>query len=206
MRSRIASEPDDTPAGGVLNVASVEIEGRDVAYGGVTGLAAWVIGYVFTYVIAAPDLQDTLGRVIEAIQGEPATYNMVGWVFYNAHFVQTVTTGIPFLSPSSTSFIGGENGFPPLLYVLPVALLLAAGIAMARLHGASDFGDGVIAGLLVVPGYLVASIAGALLLGIDIGDVTIAPDLMTAIVLAGIAYPVVLGGAGGALAAATSSD
>jgi hypothetical protein len=35
--------------------------------------------------------------VIEALQGEPATVDMVGWVFYNAHLVLTVFSDVPVL-------------------------------------------------------------------------------------------------------------
>lgn len=191
--------------GGVLTMASAD--GRSVAYGGLVGIAAWVLGYVFTYLIAAPDLRESgISRLLDAIQGEPAIYEMVGWVFYNTHFVGTVISGVPVFSSSSTTFVGGENGLTPLLYLLPVALLIAAGLAMARMRGAQDFGDGVVSGLLVVPGYLVLAIAGALLFGLQFGDATVAPDILSAIALAGVAYPAVCGGLGGALGALTAGS
>lgn len=193
--------------GGVVTVATANVGGRDVAYGGVAGVGAWLLGYVFTYVIAASDIRNSgIGQILEVLQGDPATYEMVGWVFYNAHFVSTVVSGIPVFNQSSVSFVGGDNGLTPLLYVIPIALLLAAGLAMARLQGANEFGDGIVAGLLVVPGYLVAAIAGAVLFGVEIGSATVAPDLMTAVALGGVAYPALCAGVGGAIAGATGSD
>jgi hypothetical protein len=188
-------------------MASADVDGRQVAYGGVVGIAAWVLGYVFTYLIAAPDLRESgISRLLDAIQGEPAIYEMVGWVFYNSHFVGTVISGVPIFSSSSTTFVGGENGLTPLLYLLPVVLLIGAGLAMARMRGARDVGDGIVSGILVVPGYLVLAIAGAVLFGLQFGDATVAPDLLPAVVLAGVAYPAVCGGLGGALGALTAGN
>jgi hypothetical protein len=42
---------------------------------------------------------------------------------------------------------------------------------------------------------------GAVAFSYSVGDGAIAPDLLTAVLLAGVVYPVALGGAGGAAAA-----
>ena len=188
-------------------MASSSLDRRGVAAGGAAGVAAWLLGYVFTYLLVAPDVRESgLNRVIEALQGEPATVDVVGWVFYNAHLVETVVADVPVLGTSSTSFIGGDGGFSSLLYVIPVALLLAAGLAAGRYQGARATSDGILAGLAVLPGYLVASVVGAFLFVVSVGGATVSPDPVLAVLVAGIAYPVLFAGAGGALAGLTTGD
>jgi hypothetical protein len=173
--------------------------------GSVAGLAAWLIGYLLTYVLVAPDLRDSgLNRVIEALQGSPATVDMVGWVFYNAHLVLTVFTDVPVLGTSSTSFVGGDGGFSPVLYAVPVGLLLAAGLAAGRYRGATSVDEGLLAGLTIVPGYALAAVVGAVVFTVSVAGATVAPDTVTAIALAGIGYPAVCGALGGALSGATA--
>jgi hypothetical protein len=124
---------------------------------------------------------------------------MVGWVFFNAHFVDTVFQNVPLVGSSASSYIGGDGGFTTLLYVVPAGLLIAAGLALARRHRAENPTRGAIIGATVIPGYLLLSIAGPFLFEVSTLGATGAPDLLPAIVLAGIVYPVLFGGAGGAL-------
>ena len=178
---------------------------RDLIVGSAVGLAAWVAGYLLTYILVAPGLRETaLSRLLEALQGEPATVDMVGWVFYNAHLVLTVVSDVPVLGSSSASFIGGDGGFTPLLYVVPIGLLIAAGLAAGRYRGASAVDDGVLAGLTVVPGYAVGAVVGAQLFAVSAVGATVSPDPVTAIALAGVGYPAICGAMGGALSGATA--
>lgn len=182
-------------------MSSSQVDRRSLLGGSGAGIGAWVLGYLFTYLIVAPDVRNSLGsRVIELFEGSPATFEIVGWVFYNAHLVQTVLADVPVLGASSDTFIGGDPGFTPWLYVVPVGLLLAAGLAAGRLHGASDTGEGIVAGLTVVPAYLLLTIAGVILFSIDLAGGTVSPDLVSAVLLAGVVYPAVCGAVGGALA------
>ncbi len=170
--------------------------------GTIAGLLAWVFGYVFTYAIVASDIRDSpLNRFLEAFEGEPATYEMVGWVFYNAHFVETVFRELPVIGDQSTSAISGDGGFSVVLYVIPVGLLLAAGLALARSQGTETPTDGVLAGLTVLPAYLLLSVVGIVLFEVTLGGATGGPDRLTAVFLAGIVYPLLVAGAGGALGA-----
>ncbi len=178
---------------------------RDLLVGGAGGLAAWLVGYILTYVLVAPGVRDSaLNQLLEALQGEPATVDMVGWVFYNAHLVLTVVSDVPVFGSSSMSFVGGDGGFTPLLYVVPVGLLIAAGLAAGRYRGATAVDEGVLAGLTVVPGYAVGAIVGALLFSVTVSGATVAPDPVTAVALAGIGYPAICGAVGGALSGATA--
>jgi len=170
----------------------------------VAGIGAWILGYLATFLVVAPDVQDSpLQRLLEAVQNEPATHELVGWVFYNAHFVNTVFQDVPVFGSQAVTYVGGENGFSPLLYLVPIGLLLAAGLALGRSRGVTDPRDGILAGLTVIPGYLVLSIAGAFLFEVTLAGASGGPDLLPAVVLAGILYPAVFGGAGGVIAAVT---
>lgn len=172
----------------------------------VAGALAWVLGYVFAYLLVGGDVRESgLNRFVEAFEGDPATYELVGWVFYNAHLVDVVYEGFGgrFLP---ASYIGGEDGFTPLLYAIPPLLLLAAGLAVGRYQGATDVNDGAIAGALVLPGYLVLSIAGAVLFEVSAAGTTGRPDLLPAVFLAGFVYPAVFGAIGGVVAAFTARE
>jgi hypothetical protein len=172
----------------------------DLLSGTVAGIASWIAGFVTTYVLVAPNVRESgLARIIEALDGEPATYELVGWVFYNAHLVETVIRDIPLLGSRATSYIGGEAGFTTLLYVVPVALLFAAGLGLARYRAVDTPTAGALVGSTVVPGYLLAVAAGVFLFEVSIGGTTGGPDFPPAVVLAGIVYPLVCAGGGGAV-------
>ncbi|PSQ56455.1 MAG: hypothetical protein BRD23_09430 [Halobacteriales archaeon SW_9_67_25] len=176
-----------------------------LAAGAVVGPVAWVLGYLLTYLVASGRIRESgLGQLLEFLGEDGAVYKLVGWVFYNSHFVETVVDGAP-VSVAGNA-IGGDQGFTPLLFVVPPALLLAAGLAVARFQGSETSRDGILAGVAVVPAYLVLSVAGALLFTISAGPATGRPDVLLAVLLAGVVYPAVFGGIGGVVAGTTASD
>ncbi|MFP4626630.1 MAG: hypothetical protein ACLFNI_08580 [Natronomonas sp.] len=173
--------------------------------GAIAGVFAWLVGYVFTYALTGTDLRESgLNAIIEFTGGESAAYELVGWVFFNAHFVDVVYTGIPIRNPPA-SFVGGEEGFTVLLFLVPPALLFAAGLGLGRYYGVTGPNRGAITGVLVVPGYLVLSVFGAFLFRVSALGATGEPEFLTAILLAGIIYPLVFGGLGGAVAGMTAA-
>lgn len=172
----------------------------------VAGLLTWVVGYLLTYVLVGSEVRESrLNRFVEAFEGEPATYELVGWVFYNAHFVDIVYDGFGgvFLP---ASYVGGEDGYTQLLYVVPPLLLVAAGLAVGRYQGVTETNDGAIAGALVLPGYLVLAVVGAFLFEVSAGGTTGQPDLLAGFFLVGLVYPLVFGAAGGVVAAVTADE
>lgn len=180
-------------------------DARDLVVGSAVGLGAWLVGYLLTYLLVAPGVRDSaLNTLLEALQGEPATVDIVGWVFFNAHLVLTVVSDVPLFGSSSASFVGGDGGFTPLLYLVPVALLIAAGLAVSRYRGATAVDEGVLAGLMVVPGYAVGAIVTAFVVAVTVSGATVAPDPVMAVALAGIGYPAICGAVGGALAGSTA--
>lgn len=175
-----------------------------VVIGAISGIVTWILGYAFTFLWVGPDVQDsTIQRFIEAVEGEPATYEMVGWVFYNAHLVDTVFTDVPAIGEFTTNAIGGDDGFSVLVYLIPIGLLLAAGLAIAQYRDVQNPTDGMLAGLTVVPGYLVLTIVGIFLFEVSVGGATGRPELLEGILLAGIIYPAIFASAGGVLASFT---
>jgi hypothetical protein len=179
---------------------SVRHDTPPIVRGGATGVVAWLLGYLFTYLLVAPDVRDSpLNRIVEALGGDPPVYEMVGWVFYNAHFVDTVFQGVPVVGGGTTSAIGGEGGFTVLLYVVPIATLVAAGLILARADGSADSTRGALVGATALPGYLLVSIAGVFLFEVSVGGATGAPDRLAGVFLAGVVYPALCGTAGGVL-------
>ncbi|QSG03331.1 hypothetical protein [Natranaeroarchaeum sulfidigenes] len=186
-----------------MSQSDSRLQNVPLVQGSVAGLLTWVLGYLFTYLIAGDEVQESeINQFLEFIGEEPATYEMVGWVFYNAHFVDTTFQNVPFFG--SEAFIGGEDGFTMLLYVIPPLLLIGAGLAVARYSAAQNANDGAIAGISVVPGYLLLSIAGIFLFEVTLGDASAAPDLVAGVFLAGLVFPVLFGAVGGVLAGVTA--
>lgn len=170
--------------------------------GAAAGVAAYLLGYVLTYTWQAPAVQESLRSinfVTELFGGESVpAWKAVGWLFYNAHVVATRVTG--FGGADMVNFVSrAEDGSLVVLYVLPPLLLLLAGAAVARYGNADRPGSAAAAGAAVVAGYLPLAVVGAFLFAHTFGgDVRIAPDLVTAVALAGVVYPAFFGAVGGA--------
>ncbi|TQQ82880.1 hypothetical protein EGH24_05420 [Halonotius terrestris] len=173
------------------------IDPRSIATGSLVGTLSWLVGYAITYLLIAPNLRESpLNRIIETLDGAPATHELVGWVFFNAHFVDIVLN-IPILGSQTTGYIGGDNGFTTALYLVPMLSLLVGGALVARQQDATAPVSGGVAGLTLLPGYLVVTILGGLLVEISVSGATGGPDLTAAVILAGILYPTVFAGIGG---------
>ncbi|AEH38433.1 hypothetical protein [Halopiger xanaduensis] len=193
--------PSDADAAETTDGTAAET-GLPVLAGAATGLGAWLVGYAVTYLLVANDVRESsLQRMIEGLGGEPATYEMVGWVFYNAHLAETVFRNVPLVGSRATSYIGGENGFTVALYAVPVATLLVAGLALAVYRGSSAPTDGLLAGLTALPGYLVAAVAGVFLFEVTVGNAAGGPDALPAVILAGLLFPAVCASVGGVVGA-----
>lgn len=169
-----------------------------LATGAVGGVVSYAVGYLAVYMLTASDIQNSfVGRLLEFATGESAAWKVVGWVFYNGHFVDTTVPGL--LGTSSVNLITEVDAFSALIYVIPPVLLLLAGLAVGRVTDATTPFDGAKAGAAVTVGYAVAAVVGTFLFAINTGDAAIAPDRVTGILLAGIVYPAVFGALGGAV-------
>lgn len=173
------------------------------------GVGAYLLGYLVTYLTQASAVRDRLGAlnfVASLFGGDPAAaWQGVGWYFYNAHFVSTV---VPTLGGGTRSvdLLASADASLGYLYLVPPVALLAAGAAIAFVAEAESPADGSIAALGVVPAYFVLALVGAFLFAYGGGDVgSIHPDYVTAALLAGLVYPAVFGGIGGAVGAVVRS-
>lgn len=184
----------------------------DARIGGVaaaSGAAAYVLGYLFVYVTQRNWVDEqlrTINVVADLFGGDPIpSWQGVGWLFYNAHFVDTQ---IPALGGTRVeNFIAAaDDGSLTLLYLVPPLLLVAAGFATAYLAKARNPGESAPLGGLIVAGYLPLAILGAFAFRYAVGDGAVTPDLLTAVILAGVVYPVAFGSAGGAIAGVVGDD
>jgi len=169
-----------------------------IAGGAAGGAVAYVLGYLVVYVTQSNRIEETLSGInffADLFGGDPIPiWKAVGWMFYNAHFVETV---FQIGGVESRNFItGADGGAVTLLYVLPPLLLLVAGVVAGRAAGASDPAEGAKAGAFVLAGYLPLAVIGAFLFRYAGGEA--APDVITAVLLAGAVYPAVFGAIGGA--------
>lgn len=177
--------------------------GRGIA----AGIVAFAAGYLVTYLWQAPRVREALqgmNAILEFFGGDPIpAWKAVGWLFFNAHFVRTHIPGIG--GPQTRNFIASGD-FPALLYAVPVVLLLVMGFLLAWSMGRVDVREGALDGATITIGYLIAAVASVFLVAAARGDASIAPDTVTAVLLAGILYPVVLGAVGGTVAALVASS
>jgi hypothetical protein len=181
---------------------------RDLGPAAGGGLAAYVFGYVFTYVLAGSAVEESsLNQIVEAVGDGGVAWKLVGWVFYNAHgATATIDIDIPLIGGTETvNYIAQGDALSPLLYVIPPALLIAAGLAAARMAGATELGDAAKLGGGVTLGYLPLAIVGVFLFTVTVDTSTGGPTLVPAIGLAGLVYPLVFGSIGAAIGTALAS-
>jgi hypothetical protein len=190
------------------------VNARAVGTGAATGAGAYVLGYLIVYLTQRGSIEDrftAFNVVTDVLGGDPIpVWQAIGWLFYNAHFVETRIPSIG--GPSMRDFIrSADDGSLTLLYLVPPVLLVGAGYATIALSGESEsdaqvagdppdaeVGDGLL-GALVVVGYLPLAIVGIFLFSYAVGDGAIAPDAITGVLLAGIVYPAVFGAIGSVL-------
>lgn len=164
------------------------------------GVMAFLAGYALTFLVIAREVEDSaIADILEALDGRPAVTEMVGWVFFNAHGVNTEIRDVPIIGTTSRSFIGGDGGFTMALYAIPALLLVVSGLILAVGFRLDDPAWSTLVGASVTPGYFLATVAGLFLFEIQIAGATIAPALVTGIVLTGLVWPIAFGGFGGAI-------
>ena len=175
---------------------SLRPDGQTIGVAALGGVLAYLVGYALTYAAVGQAVSNSLtSRVLEIATGDPGTWQLVGWVFYNAHYV---SVEVPGLFGSTSVNLVGETFSSALLIVLPLVLLIrGAAIALATDIGGPVAGG--TAGVAVTLGYLPLALVGAVAVRIDIGDATAGPTLVAAVLLAGLVYPLVFGGIGGAV-------
>ena len=173
------------------------------------GVFAGAIGYLLTYVLVGSEVSAEFGDGV-------ADWKGVAWYYYNAHMVDIEVSGaVGSIGGSSTVDFIAQSGSTSatLLYALPPIVLLGAGALLATQWDVTDIGDAVIAGAPVTIGYAAVMGLGAIvaessaersLFGVETSG-SIAPELLGAIVLGGLLYPLVFATGGAVLAAVRNS-
>lgn len=171
--------------------------------GAAAGVGAYLLGYLVTYATQSGGIRDRLSGLnflASLFGGDPvAAWQGVGWYFYNAHLVATVSPTFGGGTRSSDLLASADAGLA-YLYAVPPIALLAAGAAVAVLDGADDPIDETLAALGVVPAYFLLAVVGTVVFAYGVGDAgSVHPDYVTGALLAGGVYPAVFAGIGGAL-------
>ena len=169
------------------------------------GVLAAVVGMLTTFVLVPADVRSAVGEDVASWKG-------VAWYYYNAHLVEIeVAGGADFGGFGSVSgaetidFIAqSETARVTLLYAVPPLALALVGAILASHLGANDLGSAVAVGAPVTLGYVVVMGLGAVVseatteaefFGIEAAG-SMAPELLPAVVLAGVLYPLVFATAG----------
>lgn len=167
------------------------------------GVIAAAIGYLLTYLLVAGEVRDM------AFSNVP-NWKAVAWYFFNGHFVSVEAAGSVggFGSSESFNFIAqSSTATASLVYLVPPIVLLGVGALLAHRFDAKNVSEAVYSGTPVVIGYGIVMAIGALVaeasteasfIGIDVSG-SIGPQLLPAILLAGIVYPLVFATAGAVL-------
>lgn len=191
-----------------LTDRSSSTDGGTVAASAGVGAIVAAIGYLLTTLLIRDEVRENFGSVPE--------WKGTAWYYYSAHLVELEASGsVGGISTTSTVDLIAESGGAnaDLLYLIPPLVLLAGGAILASRLGARDLGGAVAAGAPLAIGYAVVMGLGAFVseasaegsfFGVDVSGST-APQLLPAIVLAGILYPLVFGTAGAVLATAARS-
>lgn len=180
--------------------------------GAVAGIAAFLGGYVLTFIVKSGEVSELLTRSLGEAQGSgitpPGDWQVVGWFFFQMHTVATETT-LALNGQTRTSTTTGS--VESWMFLIPIVLLLAAGFVVARRTDASEILAGAQAGAMVVAGYVLLAVVFAVLSAWSASvsafggtaSLTIGPAFVTGVLTAGIIYPLAVGAVGGALATAT---
>lgn len=154
-----------------------------VVGGIVAGVLIYIVGFVVTALVAFAASAPAPGPVDVSLE-------LVAELFYNAQFT-TLSSGDPTFSRLPATL--------GVSFVLVPWLLFVAGARFGRWHGYESIGlpEQVFAGATVVAGYLPAVAIGAAFM--TPGDELFPPDYASVLLFAGLLYPIVCGGVGGAV-------
>jgi hypothetical protein len=204
---------DTTAAGGTSGesiyervVGSASLESA-VLFGFVTAILVYAA--VGGLAMADPGFGDDDGNETQ-LEEEPSGVEAYGWLAFSAHFVDTkaqLTLGTGQQISQSIDLISQEQPEvpAPVYRLIPALLLILSGALFTRRSINSDVSpvEGFKTGALVTAGYLPAVFAGTLMFvhrtQYQSGYVSYSVPTGSAVLLAGLAFPIVFGGIGGYL-------
>lgn len=143
------------------------------------GATTWLLGFFLTLMIGVLGL-DALTTLLVNL-GDPVTGALAGYFLYQSWFVTSMGTS-------------GPIGFT-IFALLPIILLIGAGYYVAS----QNEGTGPKAGIGIAVGYGGLALLSAVVLVLTGGTDSIV-DLLLMLIVAGVVFPLVFGGIGGAIA------
>lgn len=172
--------------------------------GAIRGLVAFVVGLWIVGLLQVLEL-----LLAGMYSGFESMLYGTGWLFLSGHLVDISVSVTGAGAGGTIDFLdlfGSESLFPTAVYyAIPPAVLFLAGRATARTYGSDRLSTEQLAltGATIAGGYLPAALVGSLLLARTeeyLGaTVTVGPDPVSAVLFAGIGYPLLFGGLGGSL-------
>lgn len=174
-----------------------------VGAGTIAGVVAWLVGYAVTYPVGVDPVRADLRSIgLEVLVDGVDDWQLAGWVFYNAHGVEVrlPELGVGF-AVTNGNFLAGAGVLSVLYLVPPLAVAVAGAVVTWRYrHAYGGRTDAAIAGATTAVGYLLCTVAGLAVFAVGADGSVIRPDPLTAVVLAGLAYPIAFGSLGGVVA------
>lgn len=181
------------------------ISSARLGYGAVAGVLAFVLNYVVAFSLwSATSFPETYeGVASELVTGQVADWVFAGWLLYGAQFVDIVATlsagpASAEVAVNAVDIVGQSS--TDILYVTVPALLVVAGVGLARSHGAQSLSDGAITGAAAAIGYFPLVAAGVFVFATEGSLGTAQPAFAEAVLIAGVIYPTVFGALGGVFA------
>lgn len=179
-------------------------EDVSVRVGFPVGVGAYLLGYVITYVLLVFEAEGSLDDFLTPDTNH--LFEPVGWVFHGAHAVNVSvsnlngTENVNYLL--NLDYVYGLTIPPAVYFAVPVVSLVFAGyVTVRRVEIPNRLISGVLAGASVVFGYFVMAIFGAYMYEFLVAGQGAKPDVLMSALVVGLAYPIVAGAIGGALAA-----
>jgi hypothetical protein len=199
--------------------------------GVLAGLVAFLAGYATLYLLKGSEMmanfQANFGRGAQsggASIGQlqqlglefPEQWKIVGLGYQGVHYVDFTISATRNGQQYASTTTGGRFYGGAISWLIPILVLVAAGALIAYYRSPDRLGEGVVSGATVVAGYLPAVVASAFLfqwtaslsnpsIGASV-TMDIGPALGSALLLAGVVYPLLLGGIGGAIGSVLSSS
>jgi hypothetical protein len=153
--------------------------------GAIAGAVAWVVGLgLSTFGASFVFGSDTLSSS--------------AFFFYNAHLVPLSNVG-GVTTASGNAVLEMMSAYGYAAALLPALLLVLAGSVLAWRSSATSASDAALAGATVTAGYVVLSVVGAVAFTGSFFGGVYRPNILFAVLLAGVLFPVAFGALGGLL-------
>lgn len=206
------TETERCPDCGAVVAAGQTPSLREFAVGFLAGVVAFVLGFVGTALLS--DARESR-EAVENLLGPdgppgvalsellPEWYHVLSWELLENHQVAiSARAGDLFGGGVASEYIETLLPGPSAAQILPPVLLVGAGVLVASRNTHTGPAESTAAGATVAVGYLpgIATIAAVTTFEVTLFGATlveIEPDVLKAVLIAGISYPVFFGGVGG---------